>query len=308
MSGALVVLSGGVGGAKLVEGAYALSERAGMVVIVNTGDDFCHLGLQISPDIDSVLYALAGYSDRERGWGRQGESWQFMQAIRELGGPTWFNLGDLDLATHVMRTLGMRDGQSLSEVTSRMANAWAINAQILPMTNEPVATIIETNEGPLPFQRYFVERQCAPALQGVHFQGSSDASPAPGVVAALAGAATIIIAPSNPFLSVDPILAVPGIREALEAAKAPVIAISPLIGGQSIKGPTSKIMAELGMAGSNDDIVAHYAGLIDGIVTHISDPVPPTIESAQTDTLMQNSHDKSRVAQCALDLARRITR
>ena len=125
-------------------------------MIVNTGDDFCHLGLQISPDIDSVLYALAGYSDRERGWGRQGESWQFMQAIRELGGPTWFNLGDLDLATHVMRTLGMRDGQSLSEVTSRMANAWAINAQILPMTNEPVATIIETNEGPLPFQRYFV--------------------------------------------------------------------------------------------------------------------------------------------------------
>jgi LPPG:FO 2-phospho-L-lactate transferase len=305
--GPVVVLSGGVGGAKFVEGLYHLPDRPPLVAIVNTGDDFTHMGLRISPDLDSVFYALAGVSDRIRGWGRQDESWQFMQALRELDGPDWFQLGDRDLATHVLRTEWLRAGHDLSGITARMAAAWKINAQILPMTDDDVATIVVTDEGRLPFQRYFVERQCAPRLLGVEFDGAARAGPASGVLDAIASASTIFIAPSNPFLSVDPILAVNGIIEALRHSPAKIVAISPLIGGRSIKGPTSKIMSELGLTESNAAIIAHYDGLIDGVVIDASDAPPADIPSVQTDILMKSLDDKQRVARCALGLAESLS-
>ncbi|MDQ4420348.1 2-phospho-L-lactate transferase [Sphingobium sp. DEHP117] len=308
MNGPIVILSGGVGGAKFVEGMYHLAERPPLVAIVNTGDDFTHLGLHISPDIDSVLYALAGLSDRDRGWGRQDESWQCMGALRELGGPAWFQLGDRDLATHILRTDRLRAGHSLSDTTAHLTQAWGIDARVLPMSDDPVATIVTTDEGRLPFQRYFVERQCAPRLLGVEFEGAAKARPAPGAVEAIAEASAIFIAPSNPFLSVDPILAVPGIADALRESPAGKVAVSPLIGGRSIKGPTSKIMAELDLPESNAAIIAHYRGMIDGLVVDVSDELPADMPASHTSTLMRDLEDKRRVARCALALAGQLAR
>lgn len=307
MNGPLVVLSGGVGGAKLVEGAYHLRGRAALTAIVNTGDDFEHLGLRISPDIDSVLYALSGRADRERGWGRAGETWQFMHALTELAGPDWFQLGDLDLATHVLRTHHLRGGATLTAATECLTAALGIDAQILPMSDDLVATMVDTDEGILPFQDYFVRRQCAPMLRSIAFAGAAQAVPGPGVLPALDGAAVILLAPSNPFLSIDPILAVPGLRAAIEAATAPVVAVSPLIGGKSIKGPTAKIMSEYGLEMSNEAIIAHYDGLIHGIVTDHGDPPPANLPSLQTDTFMRSLDDKQRVAQASIDLALKLS-
>jgi LPPG:FO 2-phospho-L-lactate transferase len=299
----VVVLTGGVGGAKLVEGLYHLLPPNSLTAIVNTGDDFCHFGLPISPDIDTLLYTLSGKSNQSLGWGRAGETWSFMAALRSLGGEDWFNLGDGDLALHVLRGQMLAAGVPLSSITAQFAMAWGLHLSVLPMSDQPVETWVDTDEGALPFQRYFVERQCQPKLSSIRFEGAGQALPAPGVTEALGRADVIFIAPSNPWLSVDPILAVPAIRAALAAGAAPVIAVSPLVEGKSVKGPTAKLMGELGLAVSNASICDHYGGLIDGMIVHNDDDAPSGVATARTDTLMHIATDRQRVAQAALDFA-----
>ena len=308
MSGRVVVLTGGVGGAKLVEGLYRLLPAGSLTAIVNTGDDFRHFGLPISPDIDTLLYTLAGKSNRELGWGREGETWNFMAALKSLGGEEWFNLGDGDLALHVLRGAALAAGEPLSAIIARFAVAWGITLPVLPMSDDPVATWVDTDEGPLPFQRYFVERRCAPTLRSVRFEGAGQATPAPGVVEAIVAADVILIAPSNPWLSVDPLLGVPGIRAALANCTAPIVAVSPLVGGKAVKGPTAKLMGELGLAVTNAAIAAHYAGLIDGLLIHDGDDPPEGVAVARTDTLMHDAADRERVARAALALAAEMRR
>jgi LPPG:FO 2-phospho-L-lactate transferase len=300
----VVVLTGGVGGAKLVLGLSQILSADSLTAIVNTGDDFRHLGLHVSPDIDTLLYTLAGKANAAQGWGREGESWAFMAALRELGGPDWFALGDGDMALHVWRSYLLAQGQSLSQVTASFAARWGIATRILPMSDQPVATMLETDRGRLEFQRYFVEQRCEPAVRSILFEGAAQAAPAPGVVDAILSADVVLIAPSNPFLSVDPLLAVPALRAALEQTAAPIIAVSPLIGGKAVKGPTAKLMSELNMAVDNDSIARHYAGLIDAMLIDSGDRCDaPDIAIAHCATLMTTLSDKMRVAQAAIDLA-----
>jgi len=307
----VVVLTGGVGGAKLVLGLAQVMPPEEIVAIVNTGDDFRHLGLWVSPDIDTLLYTLAGKANAAQGWGREGETWQFMAALRSLGGEDWFNLGDGDLALHVERTAALARGETLSAIVRRFGDSWGVRTAMLPMSDDPVATHLATDVGDLPFQRYFVERRCAPAVSAIRFEGSAAARPAPGVIEAIRDSETraILIAPSNPYLSVDPILAVPGIRDALAGAAAPVVAVSPIVGGQAVKGPTAKLMAELGVAATPATIAAHYAGLLDGLLVDERDAVDGlAIAYDQADTLMTTLEDRARVARAALALADRIGR
>lgn len=306
MSGRVVVLTGGVGGAKLVLGLQQLLDPANLTAIVNTGDDFTHLGLHVSPDIDTLLYTLSGKSNVAQGWGREGESWNFLDALRSLGGEDWFMLGDGDLALHVLRSMRLARGDSLSAITADFARAWGIGIDVLPMSDRPVATHLDTDEGVLPFQRYFVERRCQPVVRKVLFEGAADAVPAPCVCEAILAPETeaILIAPSNPYLSVDPIFAVPGIRDALRAAQAPVIAVSPIVGGEAVKGPTAKLMRELGSQVTPQAVAAHYGDVLDGMLVDERDAkVDLGIASVQTDTLMTTLDDRVRVAQAALALA-----
>ena len=307
MSGGVVVLTGGVGGAKLVLGLQQVVPADELTAIVNTGDDFRHLGLHVSPDIDTLLYTLSRKANIAQGWGREGESWSFMAALRELGGEDWFALGDHDLALHVLRTMRLARGEGLAAITRDFARAWGIDIAVLPMSEQSVATHVRTSGGWLEFQRYFVERRCEPVVGEIDFRGAEAAKAAPGVVEAIARAEVILIAPSNPFLSVDPLLAVPGIREALEASAPPVVAVSPIIGGRAIKGPTAKLMTEMGLEVSNAAIARHYRGLIDGLLIDAGDDAPEGIAIARTDTLMRGDEDKARVARAALDLARALT-
>jgi LPPG:FO 2-phospho-L-lactate transferase len=303
----VVVLTGGVGGAKLVLGLTRVLPPDEITAIVNTGDDFRHFGLWVSPDIDTLLYTLSGQANAAQGWGREGESWNFMAALRTLGGAGWFNLGDGDLALHVLRTARLAEGETLSAVTGDIARHWGIEARILPMSDQPVSTEVATDEGELPFQRYFVERRCAPTVSAIRFGGVGAAAPAPGVIAAIHAADAILIAPSNPYLSVDPILAVPGLREALRDAPAPVVAVSPIVGGEAVKGPTAKLMRELGLAPTPQTIAAHYAGTIDGLLVDVRDAVASLpLAYAACDTLMNTLEDRARVAEAALALAERL--
>ncbi len=305
----VVVLTGGVGGAKLVLGLAALLPPGEVVAIVNTGDDFRHLGLHISPDIDTLLYTLAGKADRVQGWGRQDESWQFMAALAELGGPGWFKLGDGDLALHVLRTEALAAGLALSAVTQRFARSWGIATRVMPVTDDPIATEIIANGAVLPFQRYFVEQRCEPVATGIQFRGAAEARPAPGVIEVIGAPETqaVLIAPSNPYLSIDPILAVPAVREALTSARAPVVAVSPLVQGRAVKGPTAKLMREFGTEVADRSIVDHYAGLIDGILVDRGTPDQGiAIPYASASTLMNDLDDKMRVAEAALELAAKL--
>lgn len=302
----VAVLSGGVGGAKFVLGLTACERIDDLTAIINTGDDFRHLGLHVSPDIDTLLYTLSGKSNKEQGWGREGESWSFLEEVRSLQGPDWFRLGDGDLALHVLRSAAMARGEPLSAIIARFASAWGITAKLLPMSDDPVQTHLDTDQGPLEFQRYFVEQQCRPAVSNIAFVGAESARAAPGVIESIIGADAVFLAPSNPYLSVDPILAVAEIAEALRATKAPVIAISPLVGGKAVKGPTTKLMAELGVPADNDAIAAHYAGIIDGMLYDSGDPAPAGLPVAATATLMHDLADKQRVAEAAIDLAQSL--
>jgi LPPG:FO 2-phospho-L-lactate transferase len=271
-SGRVVALCGGVGGAKLALGLqHVLGER--LSVVVNMADDFNHLGLHISPDLDTVLYTLGGLNDAARGWGRADETWNFMEALKQVGGEDWFLLGDRDLALHVERTRRRALGQSLTVIAKDIAKRFGVGAAILPATDNDLRTIVETSEGELEFQRYFVARRCEPAIRQIRFQASESVLLTDEVRRSLEAddLRLIVICPSNPYLSIDPILAVPGIAERLRAARVPVVAVSPIIGGQAVKGPTRKIMDELGLVPTNAAIAAHYRGLIDGLVIDRAD-------------------------------------
>jgi len=306
MNARVTVLTGGVGGAKLALGLCHAMRAEDVTVIVNTGDDFMHLGLAISPDVDTLLYTLAGKANAAQGWGREGESWSFMEAVRSLGGEEWFALGDGDLALHVLRTERLRRGHTLSAIIADFASAWRVSAKILPMSDDPVATCVLTEEGELDFQHYFVKRRCEPAVRAIRFNGAQSARAAPGVMEALRDehARAILIAPSNPFLSIDPILAVPSIRLALMQATVPVVAVSPIIAGDAVKGPTAKLMRELGLLVSASTVAQHYGDLLDGMLIDGRDP-PSALELAhtRTDTLMKTLDDRARVARAALELA-----
>ncbi|HVI27075.1 2-phospho-L-lactate transferase [Hansschlegelia sp.] len=306
-TGRVVALCGGVGGAKL---AYGLAETLGsrLTIVVNTGDDFEHLGLFVSPDVDTVLYTLGRRADRERGWGRADETWNFMAALAEIGGETWFNLGDRDLALHVERTRRLQAAESLSAVVGRFATSFGIAARIAPMTDARVSTVVETTEGEMPFQRYFVGRRAEPVLTGVRFNGAAEAEPSAAVVEALTAPdlRAVVICPSNPFLSVDPILAVPGLRRLLENVAAPVVAVSPLIGGAAVKGPTAKIFAELSLPATSAAIAKHYGGLLDGLVIDETDAANQGdvgVAVLVTRTLMSSDEDRVRLAEETLAFA-----
>ena len=242
-------MSGGIGGAKLALGLYRVLPPGALTVVANTGDDFEHLGLSISPDIDTVLYTLAGADNPELGWGRRGETWTFMAALEALGGETWFKLGDGDLATHIERTRRLAAGESLSQITDDFRRRLGIRARLLPMTGDRVRTRLRAAEGWLDFQDYFVRRGAAPIIREISYVGASEAAANPDFLAALGDESLdmVVICPSNPFLSIDPILSLPGVREALRKSPAPVVAVSPIIGGKAVKGPTAKLMAELGL-------------------------------------------------------------
>lgn len=302
-----MVLTGGVGGAKLVLGLLQIIPPDFVTAIVNTGDDFHHLSLHISPDIDTLLYTLSGKANRARGWGREDESWNFLSALRSLGGEDWFLLGDGDLALHVYRSHRLAQGERLGAITAGCARAWGIAAKILPMSDDRVSTFLETDIGTLEFQRYFVAERCAPLVSRIDLRGAAAAAPAPGVVEAIAGADAILIAPSNPYLSIDPILAIPAIAAALRNARAPIVAVSPIIAGKAVKGPTAKLMTELDIPINNASIAGHYRDLIDGIVVHQGDDAPTgAVAVAHTDTLMTSIGDRVRVARVALDLVDQI--
>ena len=308
MSGHVVALSGGVGGAKLVHGLSLVLAPEDLTVVVNTGDDFRHLGLHISPDIDSVVYALAGLSDTVRGWGRCDESWTFMGALKGLGGEGWFQLGDADLAMHVERSSRLAQGETLSTVTARLCRALGVAVRVLPMSDDPVRTRLRTEAGWLDFQDYFVRRQCQPVVRELEFAGAGAARAHAEVLAALTRAdlRAVVICPSNPFVSVEPILAVPGIRTALQAASAPVIAVTPIIGGKAVKGPAAKMMAELGLEVSGSAVAQRYAGLIDVFVSDVSDAPLAAIAGVRmlrAPTLMSTTLDRVTLARAVLAAA-----
>ncbi len=306
----VVAISGGIGGAKLALGLARVLEPGCLTVIANTGDDFRHLGLAISPDIDTLTYVLAGLDDPVRGWGRRDETWNFMAALGAIGGETWFQLGDADLAIHVERSRRLAAGETLSAITADIVARLGIASRVLPMSDQPVATRILTDAGWMDFQPWFVGRRCEPAVRGIAFAGVEAARPAPGVVAAMTAedVAAIVICPSNPFVSVDPILAVPGIRAALEAASAPVVAVTPIIGGEAVKGPTAKMMRELGATPSAAAVAARYAGIADVFVGDVVDgrlAVPPGMGLVLAQTLMRSLDDREQLARAVLTAAER---
>lgn len=314
-SGNVVVLSGGVGGAKLVLGLSHVVDNEKLTVVTNTGDDFDHLGLRICPDTDTVLYTLAGLSNTELGWGRAGETWTFMNTLRELGGSDWFNLGDGDLALHVLRTQALAAGQSLTQVISDVAKSMGITASILPMTDQSVRTLVNTPHGQLAFQEYFVRDRCEPEVNGFEFAGINQALPNPELLHVLqTDVDVIIIAPSNPYVSVDPILGVPGMREALQQSEAPIIAVSPIVAGVAIKGPASKMMTELGVVAGVEGVAEHYKGFIDGLIIDEQDighadavsTFGADVKVAQT--VMRTLNDRIALAEVAVEFGQKLTK
>jgi LPPG:FO 2-phospho-L-lactate transferase len=309
----IVALAGGVGGAKLADG---LARRIGeaLTVVVNTGDDFEHLGLHISPDLDTVMYTLAGIANPATGWGVAGETWVTLEQVGRLGGPDWFKLGDRDLATHILRTQRLRAGGRLSDITTDLCGVLGIAARILPMSDDPVRTIVRSGDKRYPFQDYFVRLKCAVPVTSLHFDGAASARPSAEVTAALTDSAlsAIIVCPSNPYLSIDPILAVPGMPGLIRNADVPIIAVSPIIGGAAVKGPAAKIMTELGATPSVTGIAEHYCGLIDGLMIDTIDAgLAGGIEAIGvrvriTDILMRDADDRQRLAQECIAFAKEL--
>jgi LPPG:FO 2-phospho-L-lactate transferase len=307
----MIALSGGIGGAKLALGLYRTLPADTLMVVCNTGDDFEHLGLSISPDLDTVLYTLAGIANPETGWGRRDETWTFMAALTNLGGETWFQLGDGDLATHVERTRRLKAGENLSTIIDVFRRRLDVRARLVPMCDQPVRTMVLTREGVLPFQRYFVEQRCEPEVSGFAFEGAAMASVPSALHEALEDPRleAVVICPSNPFISIDPILAVPGMAAAITACPAPVVAVSPIIGGRALKGPTAKMMAELGVPRTSGAVAAHYGDLLDGFVLDHTDAAEADaigLPCLTTRTLMASERDKQRLASEVLAFARRI--
>lgn len=307
----ILALSGGVGGAKLAAGLAAVMAPDDLTLVVNTGDDFEHLGLTICPDIDSVTYALAGLNDTRRGWGVKDETWQAMSMLRALGEESWFNLGDRDMGMHLARSWRLRAGERLSEVTARLTGELGIAHKVVPMSDDPVRTQVLTDAGWTEFQRWFVGDQCVAPVSDVRFEGAPGAKPSLGLAEALArdDLAAIVICPSNPFLSVDPILAVDGVRDALAARRVPLIAVSPLVGGTSVKGPLGKMLAERGHGVSNAAIAHHYGDLLDHLLIDHADEADVSglqargLKVTVTNTMMRDAADRERLAQEVLALA-----
>ena len=315
----VVALAGGVGGAKLVDGLSRILRSDYLTVIVNTGDDFDHLGLRICPDLDTVCYTLAGLANLTTGWGRKAETWNAMQSLAELGGPIWFRLGDWDLGTHLERTRLLAEGSTLSEVTKKFCEIWGILPQILPMSDNLVPTIVRSDQGELAFQDYFVKRNCQPRVTGFYFAGIESAKPSPGVQQALTEAEIVLICPSNPWVSIDPILAVPGIKEAIldDSVRKQVIAVSPIIAGEAVKGPAAKIYLEMGIRPSAASVAQHYGsremgGFLDGYVFDHLDAdqdqeiIGLGLATLETNTLMRTIEDRMRLAEEVIDFSKQL--
>ncbi len=303
----VAVLSGGVGGARFLRGLVEAVDPAGVTAIVNVGDDLEVLGLSVSPDLDSVVYALAGIADEERGWGRADETWNSLDTVAALGGEDWFRLGDRDLGLHLVRTQALREGEPLSAVTARLTAALGLETTILPATDERLRTWLDTPNGTFPFQQWFVSRAHRDPVDCLRFEGAVEARPAPGVLEALHDADLILVAPSNPFVSIGPILAVERIRSAVERRRAPCVAVSPLIGGRAVKGPAAAMLERLQGGVSAAHVAGCYPGLIDALVIDEADGgdaddvatlgVRPIVAS----TLMRDASARRRLAEAALD-------
>jgi LPPG:FO 2-phospho-L-lactate transferase len=298
----IAALSGGVGGARFLRGLVDVVDPAGLTAIVNVGDDLDVLGLAVSPDLDSVLYTLADLSDEGRGWGRADETWNALAAVEALGGDAWFRLGDRDLGLHLVRTQALRAGEPLSTVTARLAAALGLEPAILPATDDPLRTFVDTPNGGFDFQHWFVARGHRDPVDRVRFQGASDARPAPGVLEALHDADLILIAPSNPHVSIGPILAVERIRSALERRRVPCVAVSPLIGGKAVKGPAADMLARLEGGTTPAHVAQCYAGLIDALVIDEADAESDAgVRTVVTNTLMRDAASRRALAEAALD-------
>jgi LPPG:FO 2-phospho-L-lactate transferase len=298
----IVALGGGTGASKLLLGLCHVIDPADLTVIVNTGDDFSLHGLTICPDLDTTAYTLAGFADPERGWGIDGDTFSALSWLRRYGREAWFHLGDRDLATHLHRTALLREGQTLAEVTDRIRRSLGVRARILPMTNEPVSTIVLTDRGPMALQEYLVRDGARPAVRGVSFDGVDRSRPAPGVLEAIGACQGVILCPSNPIISIGPILSVPGIRDALRTTEAPVVGVSPVVGGRSLKGPTDKLLAGLGYDVSALSVARLYRELLDlFVIDRLDAELAPAIEALpvlvrMTATVMGNLEAKIGLA------------
>ena len=315
-SSTVVALSGGVGGAKLVLGLAGVVDPSTLTVIANTGDDFDHLGLRVCPDIDTLVYTLSGLSNPDHGWGRAGETDHVMEVARTLGEETWFFLGDKDLAMHITRSRRLAVGESLTSITLDICERLGVDSRILPMSNDFVSTLVETADGVLPFQHYFVRDRCEPLVKGFRFDGAETAIANPQVLNALSDnrLRAVVVAPSNPFISIDPILAVSEIRSTLDGTPAPVVAVSPIVDGDSIKGPTAKMMRELKIDVSPVEVARRYADFLDGFVLDVVDAqLAPQIEAfgipVQTaNTVMDSLEDRVMLARVVLEFSDALSR
>ncbi len=305
----IVALAGGVGAARFLDGLARAVAPERILIIGNTGDDEEIHGLHVSPDLDTVVYTLAGLADPARGWGLRGDTFHALEALGCLGAETWFQLGDRDLATHIYRTRRLRQGATLSRVTREIASALGVRAAVMPVCDTPLRTVVATAAGPLPFQTYFVRRRARDRVTGLRFKGARQARPAPGVLAAIRRAAVVLISPSNPFISIAPILAVPGVRAALRAARAPVAAVSPIVGGRALKGPAAAMMKSLGVPPTPAGIAGLYRDFLDILVMdrvdakHAAAVEAMGVAPVVTDTVMHGPASKKALARAALRAA-----
>ena len=301
----VLAVTGGVGGAKLAVGLAHILKPDQLVFLVNTGDDFCHLGLHISPDLDTLVYSLAGVACPKKGWGRRDETWSFVKTLNDLGGPAWFQLGDKDLALHVYRTQTLNDGGSLTDATKEIAEALDVKHSVLPCSDDPIATVVDSEVGELSFQHYFVKHQCRPRVKRIKYDGAEHARL--NLSLDLATISMVVICPSNPYLSVDPILAIPDFRKFLQSPNVPVLAVSPIVQGRALKGPTTKIMTELGYTVDNKTVARHYKELLTGLIVDEGDAtdcetiMSMGIECIARNTVMRTLDDRIRLAQETLE-------
>ncbi len=303
----VVALAGGVGGAKMVDGLARNLPPAGLTVVVNIGDDFEHLGLRICPDLDTVLYTLAGLADPRKGWGRADESWRFLETLEALGGPTWFRLGDRDLALHMERTRRLRSGENLSQVMDTLRRKFGVDVAVLPASDDPIPTVVLCDDHERAFQQYFVAEACQPEVRGFRYEGSENAAPALGVIEAIQASDAVVFCPSNPWVSLDPILAVPGIREAVGGK--PVVGVSPIIGGQALRGPAAKMYAELGIEPSALAVAQHFRHFLHAILIDVQDHAYKGqieslgMEAHVTETIMRTMEDREALGGEVLRIA-----
>jgi LPPG:FO 2-phospho-L-lactate transferase len=308
----IAALAGGVGGAKLADGLNQMLPAGDLSIIVNTGDDFDHYGLRICPDLDTVCYTLAGMANPETGWGVEGDTFSALSAAAKLGGPDWFRIGDRDLGTHLERTRRTAAGETLSEITAGFCQRWGVSAKVIPMSDERVSTLVHTSEGTLPFQEYFVHRQCQPVVSGFTFENFENTHPAPAALEAIEGADDVVICPSNPWVSIGPILAYDEIR-ALISRKI-VVAVSPIVGGKALRGPAAKMYTEMGWEASAQSVARHYGSILTGFMLDNQDEAAARIIdrsgiiSRVSNTIMQTREDRRELARQVLEFAAELDR